>query len=162
MTAPAHQDSGTSSGHAIRDTGFGIELQAFTNVSGPRAGRRLFVVALSWAAVLAADAGSALGAEEPKATIVGLGATTCQRFEDDVKADPAVRRDYLAWAQGFMSGIISSRPPGVDEDLDLAPVSFDLIKQLHFLEDYCARNVSLDFSDAVAALYKRLREEGKT
>jgi len=61
-----------------------------------------------------------------------------------------------------MSGIISSRPPGVDEGLDLAPVSFDLIKQLHYLEDYCARNVSLDFSDAVAALYKRLRQEGKT
>ncbi|MDU6730631.1 MAG: hypothetical protein E6471_28575, partial [Bradyrhizobium sp.] len=95
-------------------------------------------------------------------TIVGLGATTCRRFEDDVRTSPAVRRDYLAWAQGFMSGIISSRPPGVDEGLDLAPVSFDLIKQLQFLEDYCARNVSLDFSDAVAALYKRLREEGKT
>jgi hypothetical protein len=36
------------------------------------------------------------------------------------------------------------------------------MRQLQFLEDYCARNVSLDFSDAVTALYKRLREEGKT
>ena len=161
--AVAHQDSRTSSGRwAARDTGFGIEPHAGMKMAGPRPGRRLFVVALSWVAVLAADAGSALRAEEPKATIVGLGATTCQRFENDVKANPAVRRDYLAWAQGFMSGIISSRPPGVDEGLDLAPGSFDLIKQLRFLEDYCARNVSLDFSDAVAALYKRLRQEGKT
>lgn len=61
-----------------------------------------------------------------------------------------------------MSGIISSRPPGADEGLDLAPVTFDLMRQLHFLEDQCARNSSLDFSDAVAALYKRLRLEGKT
>lgn len=161
--ARAHQDSRTSSGRwAIRDTGFGIGPQAYMNTAGRRAGRRLCVAAFSWAAVSSASAGIALGAEEPKATIVGLGATTCQRFEDDVKADPAVRRDYLAWAQGFMSGIISSRPPGVDEGLDLAPGSFDLIKQVQFLEDYCARNVTLDFSDAVAALYKRLREEGKT
>lgn len=126
------------------------------------AGRVLVTAALPLAAIVAVGAGHPLQAQAPTAKIVGLGATTCQRFTDDVKADPSVRRDYLAWAQGFMSGIISSRPPGVDEGLDLAPVSFDLIKQLRFLEDYCARNVSLDFSDAVAALYKRLRQEGKT
>lgn len=139
-------------------------VAAYVNMRavGPRAGRLLFVVALSLIAVLAADAWRDLRAEAPKAKIVGLGATTCQRFEDDAKANPAVRRDYLAWAQGFMSGIILSRPPGVDEGLDLAPVTFDLITQLHFLEDHCARNVSLDFSGAVEALYKRLRQEGKT
>ncbi|MBR1208146.1 MULTISPECIES: hypothetical protein [unclassified Bradyrhizobium] len=129
---------------------------------GPGRPSLCVVVALSWAAVFSASAGIALGAEAPKARIVGLGATTCQRFNDDVKANPVVRRDYLAWAQGFMSGIILSRPPGVDEGLDLNPVTFDLINQLHFLEDHCARNVSLDFSDAVEALYKRLRQEGKT
>jgi hypothetical protein len=101
-------------------------------------------------------------AQTSKARIVGLGATTCQQFNDDIKANPAVRRDYLAWAQGFMSGIILSRPPGVDQGLDLAPKTFDLVSQLHFLEDHCARNASLDFSDAVAGLYKRLRLEGKT
>jgi hypothetical protein len=50
---------------------------------------------------------------------------------------------------------------GVDESLDLNPVTFDLIAQL-FLEDHCARNDAVDFSDAVEALYKRLRLEGKT
>jgi hypothetical protein len=122
----------------------------------------LVAAALCLAAIFAAGAWHPLQAQAPTARIVGLGATTCQRFTDDVKANPALRRDYLAWAQGFMSGIISSRPPGVDEGLDLAPVTFDLIRQLHFLEDHCARNVSVDFSDAVAALYKRLRLEGKT
>jgi hypothetical protein len=113
----------------------------------------------SWPSI---DASRDLRAEAPKATIVGLGAATCQRFNDDIKSNPLLRRDYLAWAQGFMSGTLSSRPPGVDEGLDLAPVTFDVMRQLQFLEDYCARNVSLDFSDAATALYKRLREEGKT
>ncbi|MBR2120128.1 MAG: hypothetical protein IJ935_16070 [Afipia sp.] len=138
----------------------GHDVIVLTSVSG--AARLLLIRALFLVAVFAVSAPGSLRAQAQTAKIVGLGATTCQRFSDDVKANPAVRRDYLAWAQGFMSGILSSRPPGIDEGLDLAPVSFDLIKQLHFLEDYCARNVSLDFSDAVAALYKRLRQEGKT
>ncbi len=50
----------------------------------------------------------------------------------------------------------------MDEGLDLAPVTFDLVGQLHFLEDHCAQNAALDFSDAVEALYKRLRKEGRT
>ena len=138
----------------------GHDVIVLTSVSG--AARVLLIRALFLAAVFAAGASCPLRAQAQTAKIVGLGATTCQRFTDDVKANPAVRRDYLAWAQGFMSGIISSRPPGVDEGLDLAPATFDLLSQLHFLEDHCARNGSLDFSDAVAALYKRLRQEGKT
>ena len=73
-----------------------------------------------------------------------------------------MRRDYLAWAQGFMSGILLSRPPGTDEGLDLNPPSFNLLSQLGFLEDYCAGNASKDFADGVKALYRRLRLEGKT
>lgn len=61
-----------------------------------------------------------------------------------------------------MSGVILSRPPGADDGLDLNPATFDLINQLHFLEDHCSRNVASDFSDAVERLYKRLRQEGKT
>lgn len=121
-----------------------------------------FVIALSVTAVVAVDASRDLRAETQKTTIVGLGATTCQRFNNDIRSNPFLRRDYLAWVQGFMSGILSSRPPGVDEGLDLAPATFDLVRQLQFLEGYCGRNVSLDFSDGVAALYKRLRQEGRT
>lgn len=103
-----------------------------------------------------------LRAEGRTAKIVGLGAATCKQFNGDVALNPMVRRDYLAWAQGFMSGIILSRPPGMDEGLDLNPATFDLVTQLRFLEDHCARNEALDFSEAVEALYKRLRLEGKT
>ena len=106
-----------------------------------------------------------LGAEEQDAhtaRIVGLGAATCREFTADAVADPQVRRDYLAWAQGFMSEIVLSRPPGVDAGLDLNPPTFGLMAQLRFLEDHCARNEAIDFSTAVEALYKRLRLEGRT
>ncbi|MBR0965630.1 hypothetical protein JQ554_15155 [Bradyrhizobium diazoefficiens] len=119
------------------------------------------VVAVLTMFVLAAYAARDAQAEPLKATIVGLGAATCQQFNDDARSNPPIQRDYLAWAQGFMSGILSSRPPGVDEGLDLSPPTFPAARQLDFLGDYCARNSSIDFSDGVAALYKRLRQEGK-
>lgn len=127
-----------------------------------RAGRLPVVLALLTTVVLPTDAAPELRAQPLKATIVGLGAATCQQFNDDVRSNPLIRRDYLAWAQGFMSGILSSRPPGVDEGLDLAPPTFPLMRQLDFMTDFCTRNMALDFSDGVAALYKRLRLEGKT
>jgi hypothetical protein len=125
-------------------------------------GRSFSFMALSAVALIAVSAWRQLWAEPQKARIVGLGAATCQQFNDDIKSNPAVRRDYLAWAQGFMSGILLGRPPGVDEGLDLDPPAFGLISQLYFLEAHCAGNASADFTDAVEALYKRLREEGKT
>ncbi len=112
--------------------------------------------------MLTTNAGAGSLGETQTGKIVGLGAATCKQFNGDVAANPTVQRDYLAWAQGFMSAIILSRPPGVDERLDLSPPTFDLIAQLHFLKDYCARSETVDFSDAVEALYKRLRLEGKT
>jgi hypothetical protein len=102
---------------------------------------------------------SALEAQSIKAKIVGLGAATCSQFGKDVEKNSAVQRDYLAWAQGFMSGILLSRPPGIDEQLDLNPPAFGLLKQLEFLGEYCNQKPLEDFSDAVEALYKRLRKE---
>ena len=101
-------------------------------------------------------------AEPQTARIVGLGATSCLQFDEDVRLNPSVQRDYLAWGQGYMSGILMGRPAGGDEGLDLNPPTFDTITQLHFLRDYCAENTSANFADAVEALYKRLRREGKT
>jgi hypothetical protein len=112
--------------------------------------------------LLSANAERQLRAEPQIAHIIGLGATTCQQFSDDIRSNPIVQRDYLAWAQGFMSGILLGRPPGVDVGLDLNPPTFDLLKQQQFLDDYCAQNTSQNLADAVEALYKRLRKEGRT
>ena len=93
----------------------GDAVQSVAGLADRSVGRLLGLLTLSSIALLAADARPELRAEAPKAKIVGLGAATCQQFNDDVKSNPLVRRDYLAWAQGFMSGVLLSRPPGVDE-----------------------------------------------
>ena len=74
-----------------------------------RSVRLLLVFTLPSMALFAGDTWRELRAEAPKAGIVGSGATTCQRFNDDVRSNPLVRRDYLAWAQGFMSGIFAEQ-----------------------------------------------------
>jgi hypothetical protein len=124
--------------------------------------RLLLVFMASSIGLIAGDGRREIRAEPQTARIVGLGATTCLQFNEDIRLNPSVQRDYLAWGQGYMSGILVSRPPGVDQGLDLNPPTFDMINQLHFLRDYCAENTSADFADAVKALYKRLRREGKT
>lgn len=73
-----------------------------------------------------------------------------------------MQRDYLAWAQGFMSGILLSRPSGVDDGLDLNSPSFGLLRQLEFLREHCAKNPAAGFSNAVEALYRSLRKLGTT
>jgi hypothetical protein len=113
-----------------------------------------------WVFVLIATNGTTR-AEAPTRKIVGPGATPCQHFITDIATNPANRRDYLAWAQGYMSGILLGRPVGIDDGLDLDPPAFGLLNQQKFLEDYCASNTAADFADAVEALYKRLRMEGK-
>ncbi len=105
---------------------------------------------------------SPVSTQTAKVKVVGLGATSCSRFMRDVEQKPVVQRDYLAWAQGFMSGVVMRSPPGVDEGIDLNPASFPLLKQLDFLWDHCVKNSADGFVDAVDALYKRLRQEGKT
>lgn len=98
-------------------------------------------------------------AQAPTTKIVGIGAATCMEFVENLNTTPAIARDYLAWAQGFMSGILLSRPVGIDESLDLNPPSFGLRQQLELLRQHCVRNPSQDFSDAVVTLYKRFRQK---
>jgi hypothetical protein len=96
-------------------------------------------------------------AQAPPAKIVGVGASTCARFNQDIGEAPARERDYLAWAQGFMSGALIRAPEGIDEGLDLAPSSMPLNAQADFLRAFCRKSPDLDYMDAVHALYRQLR-----
>lgn len=91
------------------------------------------------------------------AKIVGVGATTCSAFLDHIRSEPASERDYLAWAQGFMSGALLRAPEGVDRDLDLMPPAFPLRSQAMFLRRYCEAHLDADYSEGVAELYRTLR-----
>lgn len=89
--------------------------------------------------------------------IAGIGASSCARFNQEIAQKPMIERDYLAWAQGFMSGALIRAPQGLDEDLDLLPPTFPIQKQAEFLRAFCAGHPEQDYMDAVRALYHRLR-----
>lgn len=101
--------------------------------------------------------GLAVPAHAQTAKIVGLGATPCATFIQETAQTPAVERNYIAWAQGFMSGALIRAPSGVDEGLDLLPPSFTLREQADFLRAYCRDYPDQDYMDAAHALYRRLR-----
>jgi len=83
---------------------------------------QLLLVFMSSSIVLiAGDGRREVRAEPQTARIVGLGATPCLQFNEDIRLNPSLQRDYLAWGQGYMSGILVSRPPGVDQGLNLNP-----------------------------------------
>ncbi|MDR7040277.1 hypothetical protein J2X36_005059 [Methylobacterium sp. BE186] len=96
-------------------------------------------------------------AQADTAKIVGIGASTCARFNQEIVERPDAEQDYFVWAQGFMSGALIRAPEGVDTGLDLAPPSMPLNVQADFIRTFCAKNNDQGYMDAVRALYHRLR-----
>lgn len=96
-------------------------------------------------------------AEAQSVKIVGIGASSCGFFLRVTSGNPEVEKNFFAWAQGYMSGLLLRAPAGKDEDLDLAPDAYPLLKQAEFLRNFCTRNPGADFSDGVNDLYRTLR-----
>ncbi|WP_245902167.1 hypothetical protein [Phreatobacter oligotrophus] len=89
--------------------------------------------------------------------IVGIGAQTCNIFNQDIQSNGQMIRDYVAWAQGFMSGALMRAPEGKDVGLDLLPERLNLDAQVEFLKQYCRDHRDRAFSDAVIDLYRILQ-----
>lgn len=91
--------------------------------------------------------------------IVGIGATSCVRFTIEIAANADAEKHYLAWIQGYMSGIMVGRPAGVDEGIDLTPYTFPLVAQAEFMRALCAKQPKSksDFADGVERLYVTLK-----
>lgn len=94
-------------------------------------------------------------AQAQSVKIVGISAATCQDFLAEVKGRADVEKNFFGWAQG-MSGLLIRAPAGKDEDLDLTPPAFPLLKQAEFLRPFCSKNRGADFSDG-NELYRTLR-----
>ena len=77
------------------------------------------------------------------------------RFNEEIARSPRTERDYFAWAQSFMSGVLMRAPQGVDEAPRSFPAVAPLQNQAAFLRNFCSRNPT---DDAVLALYLRLRK----
>lgn len=89
--------------------------------------------------------------------IVGIGAVKCHEFATQIVNNPSADNEYIAWAQGFMSGALVRAPSGVDTGLDLLPQDFGTLRQKEYIKDFCLQNPQSDFSDAVISLYRTLR-----
>ena len=89
--------------------------------------------------------------------IVGIGAGSCAQFMEDDLLNPGIESNYVAWAQGYMSGLLLRAPAGKDENLDLIPSGVPLDKQAAFLKNFCRVHPERDFADAVNELYRTLR-----
>ena len=91
------------------------------------------------------------------AKIVGIGATRCDNYLAEIDGNVGAEREYFAWAQGYMSGLLIRAPAGKDEDLNLEPAAFPLLKQAAFLRSFCKTDPSADFTDGIHALYRIIR-----
>ncbi len=89
--------------------------------------------------------------------VVGVGASTCQQYLSEVRDNLALEREYISWAQGYMSGLLIRAPAGVDESLDLNPPGYPLLRQAEYLRNFCATQPKADFPEAVQELYRTLR-----
>ena len=94
------------------------------------------------------------------AKIVGTGAVSCIRFNQAVDAAPQSMREYFAWAQGYMSGVMMRSPAGVDDALDLSSNALPIVEQMRFVRRYCALHVDGEYADAIQALYHALGGRG--
>ena len=94
--------------------------------------------------------------------IVGIGATSCARFTTEIASNPDAEQNYIAWMQGYMSGIMIGRPAGVDEGIDLTPYTFPLVAQVEFMREFCAKQPKSDFADGVEHLYVTLKRRNGT
>ncbi len=100
------------------------------------------------------------GAFAQMAKIVGTGAIGCGGFNQAVDRNPENVREYFAWAQGYMSGVMIRAPSGVDDELDLSSNAMPVVDQILFLRRYCALHLERDYADAVGALYRALGGKG--
>lgn len=131
---------------------------------GASAGRSALVV---WALIVGASVSatiSAFGQQQvdpltgrPFAKIVGIGAASCAEFVAHIQAEPQRERDYLAWAQGFMSGALMRSEEDAQRGLDLSPVNFPLSRQAEFLRNFCLERVDASYAEGVITLYRKLR-----
>lgn len=70
--------------------------------------------------VQATTAGLLAGqAQAQSVKIVGIGAATCRDFLGEIQGRPDVEKNFFAWAQGYMSGLLIRAPAGKTKDSTL-------------------------------------------
>lgn len=66
-----------------------------------------------------------------------------------------MEREYFAWGQGYMSGLLMRSPAG--EYVDLRHQTMPYPKQVVFVRSYCQSNRASTYDQGFLELYKALR-----
>lgn len=113
----------------------------------------------SAAAIALATISAALSpsvANSQMVAVVGSGTAKCGKYLMEISAKPEAEREYFSWAQGYMSGILLSAPPGVDDSLQLITEQMPVASQINFMRAFCSQKPDTSYSDGVEALYRAL------
>ena len=100
--------------------------------------------------LLAALGSTATIAQETVTAVAGAGSRTCAQMETDIADLPNVRRAYVSWMQGYLSGRNAAREAAELALVDIA----DYEAQWSWLTGWCASNPQRAFVDALAALFE--------
>jgi hypothetical protein len=113
--------------------------------------RQLSVIVLGIALALP---GLAARAETDTALVAGLGNTPCSDF---VKADAAGRAAYVAWAEGYMSGVNANIQQYQDTPIPLFGAdTMSAEQQLAYMLDHCKISPDAPFFSAAGDLFSAL------
>ncbi|NNC65450.1 MAG: hypothetical protein HKN84_11740 [Gammaproteobacteria bacterium] len=81
--------------------------------------------------------------------VTGAGSRSCQQMQADIADLPNVRRAYVSWMQGYLSGRNAAREV---DGLALVDLS-DYEAQWDWIVDWCGANPESQFADAAGALF---------
>lgn len=94
-------------------------------------------------------AGPGLPAGAQVAAVAGAGSRTCAQMRADIAELPNVRRAYLSWMQGYLSGRNAAREAEGQALVDLA----DYEAQWAWIAAWCGAHTERSFAEAVSGLF---------
>ena len=93
-------------------------------------------------------------AEAQVPAIAGAGSRTCAQMDVDISDLPNVRRAYVSWMQGYLSGRNAAREVAGQSLVDLA----DFEAQWEWIVEWCGSRPQSAFAEGVDALFAKLAE----
>jgi hypothetical protein len=108
------------------------------------------MIVRAWIAVgLLVAFATTMAQQAPVTAVAGAGSRSCAQMRMDIADLPNVRRAYVSWMQGYLSGRNAARESAGLGLIDIA----DYEAQWAWLETWCGSNPERAFVDALAALF---------
>lgn len=94
----------------------------------------------------------AVAADAQVTAVAGAGSRSCAQMQTDIADLPNVRRAYVSWMQGYLSGRNAAREAAGLALVDLA----DYEAQWDWVAAWCDERPDETFADGVDALFARI------